>query len=343
MKKIISLMIVVMLLISCVPAAFAASGSAGISSAEGKAGETVTVYVSYDVADASDVLLIINYGGLTAVNVNKEFAAPGATNGVASIQDTFCSVAIGGTSNSSFSGKFAVQLTIPADAQPGTVYTLGLEDGYISDVEGVDGGSVYGGTVTVIAPECEHAWGEWTETKAPTCTEAGEETRTCSKCDATETRTVEALGHNVVKHDAKAATCTEAGWEAYETCSRCDYSTYAEIPALGHDWQTKWSFDNAFHWHDCSRCSETKDHAEHTMVEVEKTGNEKDGFTVKNQCNVCGYNVTTNIPGEGKPEQPVDPDVPETGDITPHIMMAVAAMISMVVAVVYVFKRKTAK
>ena len=79
-----------------------------------------------------------------------------------------------------------------------------------------------------------HSFGEWTVTTAPTCTEKGVETRYCSRCDATETREVDALGHALVHHDGKAATCTEAGWEAYDTCSRCDYTTYKEIPATGH-------------------------------------------------------------------------------------------------------------
>ena len=88
---------------------------------------------------------------------------------------------------------------------------------------------------TVVLPFVEHDFCDWTETKAPTCTEKGEETGYCSKCDATETRPVDALGHDPVHHDAQAPTCTEAGWDEYDTCSRCDYTTYAEIEALGHD------------------------------------------------------------------------------------------------------------
>ena len=41
----------------------------------------------------------------------------------------------------------------------------------------------------------QHVWGEWTVTTEPTCTEAGEETRTC-ECGAAEKREVEALGHD---------------------------------------------------------------------------------------------------------------------------------------------------
>ena len=74
---------------------------------------------------------------------------------------------------------------------------------------------------------------------APTCTADGkhDDVVYCSYCDGElerKTVTDEALGHDLAKHDAKAATCTEKGWEAYETCSRCDYTTYKEIAALGH-------------------------------------------------------------------------------------------------------------
>ena len=38
----------------------------------------------------------------------------------------------------------------------------------------------------------------------------------------------------LVQVDAKAPTCTEIGWEAYEYCTACDYTTYVEIPENGH-------------------------------------------------------------------------------------------------------------
>ena len=42
--------------------------------------------------------------------------------------------------------------------------------------------------------------------------------------------------HDMMHHDAKAPTCTEIGWDAYETCQRegCTYTTKVEIPALKH-------------------------------------------------------------------------------------------------------------
>ena len=42
--------------------------------------------------------------------------------------------------------------------------------------------------------------------------------------------------HTITQIDAKAPTCTEIGWEAYEYCTNCDYTTYKEIPATGFEY-----------------------------------------------------------------------------------------------------------
>ena len=74
--------------------------------------------------------------------------------------------------------------------------------------------------------------------KAPTCTEKGWNAyETCYRCDYTTRKELPALNHALEQHEAQAPTCTEIGWDAYETCSRCDYTTYAELPALNHDYQ----------------------------------------------------------------------------------------------------------
>lgn len=106
------------------------------------------------------------------------------------------------------------------------------------------GGSYYGG----------HAWGEWSSAGN------GTHIRSCtrSNCDAVDTANCtggtatcsakavcvtcgaeygekDSNNHALEQHAAKAPTCTEIGWDAYDTCSRCDYTTYAELPALNHD------------------------------------------------------------------------------------------------------------
>lgn len=75
------------------------------------------------------------------------------------------------------------------------------------------------------------------DAKAPSCTEIGWNAyEACSRCNYTTTyQELPALNHDLEQHAAKAPTCTEIGWDAYETCSRCDYTTYTELPALNHD------------------------------------------------------------------------------------------------------------
>lgn len=73
--------------------------------------------------------------------------------------------------------------------------------------------------------------------KAPTCTEIGWDAYDlCVRCGYTTRKELPAQ-HDLKQHAAKAPTCTEKGWNAYETCSRCDYTTYTELPALNHDYQ----------------------------------------------------------------------------------------------------------
>lgn len=113
----------------------------------------------------------------------------------------------------------------------------------------VDTANCTGGTATCSAKAvCEVCGEEYGEkdsnnhdleqhaAKAPTCTEPGWDAyETCSRCDYTTYTELPALNHDLEQHAAKAPTCTEKGWNAYETCSRCDYTTRKEIPALNHD------------------------------------------------------------------------------------------------------------
>lgn len=114
----------------------------------------------------------------------------------------------------------------------------------------VDTASCFGGTATCTAKAvCEACGGEYGEkdpnnhalvhpsAKAPTCTEIGWDAYDlCVRCGYTTRKELPALNHDLVRHVAQAPTCTEKGW-AYDTCSRCDYTTYAELPALNHDYQ----------------------------------------------------------------------------------------------------------
>ena len=117
-----------------------------------------------------------------------------------------------------------------------------------SNCDAVDTANCTGGTATcsakAVCVTCGAEYGEKDPNnhaleqhaaKAPTCTEIGWDAYdTCSRCDYTTYAELPALNHDLKQHAAKAATCTEKGWDAYEACSRCDYTTRKELPALNH-------------------------------------------------------------------------------------------------------------
>ena len=119
-----------------------------------------------------------------------------------------------------------------------------------SNCDAVDTASCTGGTATcsakAVCVTCGAEYGEkdpnnhalvHPSAKAPTCTEIGWDAYDlCVRCGYTTRKELPALNHDLVRHVAQAPTCTEKGW-AYDTCSRCDYTTYAELPALNHDYQ----------------------------------------------------------------------------------------------------------
>ena len=56
----------------------------------------------------------------------------------------------------------------------------------------------------------------------------------CEVCD-TEYGEKDPNNHDLAHLHAKAPTCTEKGWDAYDSCVRCGYTTRKELPALNHD------------------------------------------------------------------------------------------------------------
>ena len=96
--------------------------------------------------------------------------------------------------------------------------------------------------LTMSTVDCDHNYES--VVTAPTCTDAGYTTYTCSKCgDEYTDNEVAATGHSYNESITTAATCTTAGLKTF-TCS-CGDSYTEEIDALGHNF-----VDGV-----CSRCS----------------------------------------------------------------------------------------
>lgn len=113
----------------------------------------------------------------------------------------------------------------------------------------------------------------------------------CGLASSTETFTSGAINsenHALVHHEAKAPTCTEVGWEAYDTCSRCDYSTTkVEIPMAPHTYGGTWVKGQDGHWKVCEVCQNRSEVEPH---------NWKDATTsAPKTCTVCGATTGTKL------------------------------------------------
>ena len=86
-----------------------------------------------------------------------------------------------------------------------------------------------------IVEKLPHSWDEGVETKAPTCTEAGVKTFTCSQCHNTKTEPISALGHDWGAWNVMTpATETTEGSET-RTCQRdLSHTETRSIPKLDH-------------------------------------------------------------------------------------------------------------
>ena len=119
-------------------------------------------------------------------------------------------------------------------------------------------------------------------------------------------------GHDLVHHDAKAPTCTEIGWDAYDTCSRfgCNYTTRKELPALKHDLKqhaakaptcTEIGWDA---YEACSRCDYTTRKElpalNHNLVQhaAKAPTCTEIGWDAYEACSRCDYTTYVELPAQ---------------------------------------------
>ena len=198
-----------------------------------------------------------------------------------------------------------------------------------------------------------HDWDDGVVTVEPTCTTPGVKTYTCQNDKShTYDEALVALGHDIVKHEAKAPTCTEKGWEAYETCTRCDYTTYKELAALGHKEEIipavapTCEETGLTEGKKCSVCDEilvpqevvpaTGHDWDDGVITREPTA-EKEGektYTCQNNTDHKKYEPVPYV----APDKDLD-EVPKTGDNS-GMILATMTGIAMLSAVAYVFGKK---
>ena len=119
--------------------------------------------------------------------------------------------------------------------------------------------------------------------------------------------------HDLVHHDAKAPTCTETGWDAYDACQRegCTYTTKVEIPALKHklvhhDAKAPTCTEIGWEEYDtCSRCDYTTKvellALKHDLVhhDAKAPTCTETGWEEYDTCSRCDYTTKVEIPAPG--------------------------------------------
>lgn len=204
-------------------------------------------------------------------------------------------------------------------------------------------------TKTEDIPEIsEHDWDLGVVTKNPSCWEKGVKTFTCSICEGTRTEDIPATGNHVWDNGTvtKNPGCDSTGVKTYKcTTVGCTESWTEDIPATGiHEFDKEngvYGYDDDHHWLICS-CGELgakEDHIWKWVVDKKPTTAE---FGSKHEeCEICGHKRNMNTPVD-KLEEGKD-DVPQTGDITPYIVMSFVILLALIVTAAYTLKRKFAK
>lgn len=69
----------------------------------------------------------------------------------------------------------------------------------------------------------------------------------CSRCDKKDDVSPHTWDNGTI---TIAPTCTKAGEETY-SCTKCGATKIEPIPATGHSWKSDWTSDATHHWHEC--------------------------------------------------------------------------------------------
>ena len=152
----------------------------------------------------------------------------------------------------------------------------------------VDGGETHFHQCTVckdyLADEAPHTFGEWEVVRAATTTRVGKEARTCSVCEAEETRDIPKLDQPT---DNPTDDPTDNPKDDPTDNPKDDPTEECE-----HIYDDVWSIDKSGHWYACTECGKTKkDFAVHTFGDwiVEQAPSELTPGKMIHQCSACKY------------------------------------------------------
>ena len=316
MKRVISLMLSVIMILSmsCIAVHADGTGTITVEKVTAKPGETVTFSISVsDNPGIAALQLEVGYGDYLTVNEVEE-ADDKIFTGDLQLPPNYDSsfkLTWDNLANSEKNGALVnITATVAENAPAGYINVNVIKVTAVTIDEKRLDLDVENGGITVESDkpvECEHEWGEGVVTKEPTCTEDGVRTYTCSKCDETKTEVIPA-GHDYAKSGTTDPTCTKQGYTTY-TCTRCGDTYNSDyVDALGHSCEEKVIEPTCTEAGEkskvCTRCGETIDkevipalpHDWEEVVTKEATCTEEGEMTRTCKREGCGKTETVAIP-----------------------------------------------
>ena len=232
MKKLFSILLVAMLLVTGLVAVAFATESATVtaSSVTAKAGDEVTISFTLSGGEFANYGMTVKAdSALTLTGIQQGPASLGAfagnkNNGVVGFASTY---------NCAGGLIFNATFKISPNAKPGK-YPVTVDMDFVADEKLNDlNVTVVQGYVTVV---CDHTWGQWTTVEKSTCSKPGKAERTCSACGEVESKVLDTVAHSWGEWTTvDKPTCTKPG-KAERTCSAGGEVETKVLDPVPHSW-----------------------------------------------------------------------------------------------------------
>lgn len=155
-------------------------------------------------------------------------------------------------------------------------------------------------------PQLGHEWSEWSVVSEATCSEEGQEQRTCGRCSQVETAALEKLTHSYSVW-VQAPTCGRDGYTLH-TCTECGHKKKTDpVQKLGHQYEVTLVLPtctaDGYTRYRCVNCTDS-----YKTDPTPKTGHNYDAGVVTKEasltasgkikftCVNCGDTYTSTIP-----------------------------------------------
>ena len=207
-----------------------------------------------------------------------------------------------------------------------------------------------GNTEGSYCGKCDKVFEQWKEipklghdykvtTVEPTCTEAGYDLHTCTRCaDTKQDGEIAALGHDLACTTVPPA-CTQGGYDAY-MCTRCDYSMKNnETAPEGHtfgQWETIRQPTTENHGLEARKCLKCGVKQEQLMDKLTPPPTEPPVHTEPTQPPTTAPAAT-----EPAPTQPDHQGGGEPANLVPMIILGAVLLVAAAVGMVYLFRKRS--